>query len=147
MELWRLRRCPCPGTSKAKRISMRNKRRACRFLGALWYYGLLSWNRNLPENTSAFCNFPIMMILFYERKSHYCTDSAYAERYMGLPNVTSNYKGYAESNVYDKVDYLHDKMFYLVHGTADDNVQFQQSMALARHLAKKGILFRQQVFR
>ncbi|XP_050457297.1 inactive dipeptidyl peptidase 10 isoform X1 [Cataglyphis hispanica] len=73
-------------------------------------------------------------------------DSAYAERYMGLPNVTSNYKGYAESNVYDKVEYLHDKMFYLVHGTADDNVQFQQSMALARHLAKKGILFRQQVY-
>jgi len=64
---------------------------------------------------------------------------------MGLPNVTSNYKGYAESNVYDKVEYLRDKMFYLVHGTADDNVQFQQSMALARHLAKKGILFRQQV--
>ncbi|XP_011268255.1 venom dipeptidyl peptidase 4 isoform X2 [Camponotus floridanus] len=73
-------------------------------------------------------------------------DSAYAERYMGLPNVTSNYKGYAESNVYDKVEYLHDKMFYLVHGTADDNVQFQQSMALTRHLAKKGILFRQQVY-
>jgi len=64
---------------------------------------------------------------------------------MGLPNVTSNYKGYAESNVYNKVKYLHDKMFYLVHGTADDNVQFQQSMALARHLAREGVLFRQQV--
>jgi len=76
----------------------------------------------------------------------YYTDSAYAERYMGLPNVTSNYKGYAESNVCDKVRYLHDKMFYLVHGTADANVQFQQSMALVRHLAKEGILFRQQVF-
>ncbi|KAK0157917.1 hypothetical protein PV328_011602 [Microctonus aethiopoides] len=73
-------------------------------------------------------------------------DSAYAERYMGLPNVTSNYKGYAESDVYNKIEYLRDKMFYLVQGTADDNVQFQQSMALARHLAKKGILFRQQVY-
>ncbi|XP_012285991.1 prolyl endopeptidase FAP isoform X2 [Orussus abietinus] len=73
-------------------------------------------------------------------------DSAYAERYMGLPNVTSNYKGYAESDVYEKVEFLRNKMFYLVHGTADDNVQFQQSMALARHLAKKGILFRQQVY-
>lgn len=77
----------------------------------------------------------------------YCiyADSAYAERYMGFPNVASNYKGYAESDVYEKVEYLRNKMFYLVHGTADDNVQFQQSMALARHLAKKGILFRQQV--
>lgn len=64
---------------------------------------------------------------------------------MGLPDVVSNYKGYAESDVYDKVEHLRNKMFYLVHGTADDNVQFQQSMALARHLAKKGILFRQQV--
>lgn len=65
---------------------------------------------------------------------------------MGLPNVTSNYKGYADSDVYNKIEYLRNKMFYLVHGTADDNVQFQQSMALARHLAKEGILFRQQVF-
>ncbi|KAL2733680.1 inactive dipeptidyl peptidase 10-like isoform X1 [Vespula squamosa] len=73
-------------------------------------------------------------------------DSAYAERYMGLPNVTSNYKGYADSDVYNKIEYLRNKMFYLVHGTADDNVQFQQSMALARHLAKEGILFRQQVY-
>ncbi|CAK9813213.1 Inactive dipeptidyl peptidase 10 [Anthophora plagiata] len=73
-------------------------------------------------------------------------DSAYAERYMGLPDVVSNYKGYAESDVYDKVEHLRNKMFYLVHGTADDNVQFQQSMALAHHLAKEGILFRQQVY-
>ncbi|XP_066603437.1 inactive dipeptidyl peptidase 10 isoform X2 [Prorops nasuta] len=73
-------------------------------------------------------------------------DSAYAERYMGLPNITSNYKGYIESDVYNKIENLRNKMFYLVHGTADDNVQFQHSMALARHLAKKGILFRQQVY-
>ncbi|XP_063983227.1 uncharacterized protein LOC135165658 [Diachasmimorpha longicaudata] len=73
-------------------------------------------------------------------------DSAYAERYMGLPNVTSNYKGYLESDVYTKIEYLRHKMFYLVQGTADNNVQFQQSMALARHLTKKGILFRQQVY-
>lgn len=64
---------------------------------------------------------------------------------MGLPNVTSNYKGYAESDVYNKIEYLRNKMFYIVQGTADNNVQFQQSMTLARHLAKKGILFRQQV--
>ncbi|XP_046609663.1 dipeptidyl peptidase 4 isoform X3 [Neodiprion virginianus] len=73
-------------------------------------------------------------------------DSAYAERYMGSPNVTSNYKGYEESDVFKKVEHLRNKMYYLVHGTADDNVQFQQSMALAGHLAKKGILFRQQVY-
>nr|XP_033186766.1 dipeptidyl aminopeptidase-like protein 6 isoform X3 [Bombus vancouverensis nearcticus] len=73
-------------------------------------------------------------------------DSAYAERYMGLPDVIANYKGYAESDVYEKVENLRNKMFYLVHGTADDNVQFQQSMALTHYLAKKDILFRQQVY-
>ena len=84
-------------------------------------------------------------VLFSIVINKFSTDSAYAERYMGQPNVTSNYKGYAESDVYNKIEYLRNKMFYLVHGTADDNVQFQQSMALARHLSKKGILFRQQV--
>ncbi|EFN79886.1 putative dipeptidyl aminopeptidase C2E11.08 isoform X2 [Harpegnathos saltator] len=94
-----------------------------------------------PEQNVFQCGISVAPVVSWE-----LYDSAYAERYMGLPNVTSNYKGYAESNVYDKVEHLHDKMFYLVHGTADDNVQFQQSMALARHLAKKGILFRQQVY-
>ncbi|XP_011502782.1 PREDICTED: dipeptidyl aminopeptidase-like protein 6 [Ceratosolen solmsi marchali] len=73
-------------------------------------------------------------------------DSAYSERYMGSPNVTSNYQGYAEADICNKVEHLRNKMFYLVHGIADDNVQFQQSMTLAYHLAKKGILFRQQVY-
>ncbi|GLG95165.1 Venom dipeptidyl peptidase 4 [Gryllus bimaculatus] len=73
-------------------------------------------------------------------------DSAYTERYMGLPNLTGNYKGYEEADVSQRVERLRDKMFYLVHGTADDNVHFQQSMALARALANKGVLFRQQVY-
>ncbi|XP_049834013.1 dipeptidyl aminopeptidase-like protein 6 isoform X2 [Schistocerca gregaria] len=73
-------------------------------------------------------------------------DSAYTERYMGLPNETGNYKGYEEADVSRRAELLRDKMFYLVHGTADDNVHFQQSMALAKALANKGVLFRQQVY-
>lgn len=65
---------------------------------------------------------------------------------MGSPNFTANYQGYVEADLSNKVEHLRNKMFYLVHGTADDNVQFQQSMALVRNLAKKGILFRQQVY-
>ncbi|XP_043666745.1 inactive dipeptidyl peptidase 10 isoform X1 [Vespula pensylvanica] len=94
-----------------------------------------------PEQDVFHCGISVAPIVSWK-----LYDSAYAERYMGLPNVTSNYKGYADSDVYNKIEYLRNKMFYLVHGTADDNVQFQQSMALARHLAKEGILFRQQVY-
>jgi hypothetical protein len=91
----------------------------------------------------------VLSTLRYNEQIAYNTsvslDSAYAERYMGLPNVTGNYKGYEEADVNLRVEQLRDKMFYLVHGTADDNVHFQQSMTLAKNLANKGVLFRQQV--
>ncbi|CAL8070496.1 unnamed protein product [Orchesella dallaii] len=73
-------------------------------------------------------------------------DSAYTERYMGKPNVTDNYKGYAESDVTKNVEQFANKMFYLVHGTADDNVHLQHSMLLAKALIEKNILFRQQLY-
>ncbi|XP_044263326.1 inactive dipeptidyl peptidase 10 isoform X1 [Tribolium madens] len=73
-------------------------------------------------------------------------DSAYTERYMGLPNVTDNYKGYDEADVSKKAHLLKDKMFYLVHGSADDNVHLQQSMALVKSLSEAGTLFRQQIY-
>ena len=83
---------------------------------------------------------------------------------MGLLNKSeANYKGYQEANLCNKFNSLsgedagkqtgrdrqkkkkQNKMFYLVHGTADNNVHFQHSMVLARHLAKKDIFFQQQV--
>lgn len=73
-------------------------------------------------------------------------DSAYTERYMGLPNITDNYKGYEEADISKWAESLRDKMFYIIHGTADDNVHFQQSIALIKALTSKGILFRQQVY-
>ncbi|KAJ1526921.1 hypothetical protein ONE63_008469 [Megalurothrips usitatus] len=75
-------------------------------------------------------------------------DSAYAERYMGVPNVTGNYKGYNDADLTRRGDGFRgsDKMFYLVHGSADDNVHFQHSMMLSRALTASGVLFRQQIY-
>ncbi|KAG5894537.1 hypothetical protein JTB14_026825 [Gonioctena quinquepunctata] len=73
-------------------------------------------------------------------------DSAYTERFMGLPNVTDNYKGYEEADVSKKATQLRDKMFYVIHGTADDNVHLQQTMALVKSLSEAGTLFRQQIY-
>lgn len=72
--------------------------------------------------------------------------SAYAERYMGFPNATGNYRGYADADVTKQAPALHDKMLLLVHGSADDNVHIQQTMALARALADQGSMFRQQIY-
>ncbi|CAG7816853.1 unnamed protein product [Allacma fusca] len=73
-------------------------------------------------------------------------NSAYAERYMGTPKVTDNYKGYAESDVTLHVDNFYNKTFYLIHGTADERVHVQHSLLLAKALVGKKIPFRQQIY-
>lgn len=60
-------------------------------------------------------------------------DSIYTERYMGLPQ--DNAKGYDEYSPTENVEKLRGKLL-LVHGTADDNVHFQNSVALVEKLVK-----------
>lgn len=72
-------------------------------------------------------------------------DSVYTERYMGTPNVTDNYRGYEEADVTKRAGNLRNKLFLLVHGTADHTVHYQQSMMLVRALTDQGVLFRHQV--
>ncbi|XP_058799148.1 venom dipeptidyl peptidase 4-like isoform X2 [Phymastichus coffea] len=73
-------------------------------------------------------------------------DSVYTERFMGLPNVADNLGGYDQSQLLNKVDNIKHKGYYLIHGTLDDNVHYQQSMLLAKMLEQKDILFRQQTY-
>lgn len=72
-------------------------------------------------------------------------DSIYTERYMGLPTADDNTKGYEDSDLCRKADKFRGKQFYLIHGTADDNVHYQQSLMLAKSLEEADVLFRQQV--
>jgi dipeptidyl-peptidase-4 len=58
-------------------------------------------------------------------------DSIYTERYMGLPK--DNAKGYDEFSPDHNMDKIRGKLL-LVHGTADDNVHFQNSVSLTNAL-------------
>ncbi|XP_054009789.1 venom dipeptidyl peptidase 4-like isoform X2 [Hylaeus anthracinus] len=73
-------------------------------------------------------------------------DSIYTERFMGLPTVYDNLHGYEQGQLLNKVDNIKTKMYYLIHGTLDDNVHYQQSLLLAKVLEQKDILFRQQTY-
>ena len=63
-------------------------------------------------------------------------DSIYTERFLGLPQ--DNAKGYDDNSPINFVDQLKGN-YLLIHGTADDNVHFQNSveMATALHKANK----------
>ncbi|XP_069158727.1 venom dipeptidyl peptidase 4 isoform X2 [Procambarus clarkii] len=80
------------------------------------------------------------------RWEHY--DSVYTERYMGSPHVYpgSNYKGYEAADATKVAGNLKEKMFLLIHGTADDNVHYQHSMMLAKALVDEGVLFQQMTY-
>ncbi|KAI7815507.1 DPP4, partial [Rhyzopertha dominica] len=73
-------------------------------------------------------------------------DSIYTERFMGLPNETDNYEGYVNAQLINKYEGIRDKDYFLIHGTLDDNVHYQQSMLWSKILEQKDILFRQQSY-
>ncbi len=58
-------------------------------------------------------------------------DNIYTERYMGLPK--DNPSGYDDNSPINHVDKLKGK-FLLIHGTADDNVHFQNSVEMVTAL-------------
>ncbi|CAL8124013.1 unnamed protein product [Orchesella dallaii] len=70
-------------------------------------------------------------------------DTIYTERYMGRPTEEDNVKAYMDSAVTLDVENFKKKQFMLVHGNADDNVHYQQSMILARALEKNDVFFHQ----
>jgi dipeptidyl-peptidase 4 len=70
-------------------------------------------------------------------------DSVYTERYLGLPK--DNAKGYDDSSMPKAADKLHGALF-LVHGTSDDNVHFQNSIQMIDALIKADKKFRLMIY-
>jgi dipeptidyl-peptidase-4 len=71
-------------------------------------------------------------------------DTAYTERYMSTPQL--NPDGYASSSVLQQIRSIRNNSLLLCHGTADDNVHFQNSMELVRSLMTSNIEFMAQYF-
>lgn len=65
-------------------------------------------------------------------------DNIYTERFMRTPQT--NKKGYDENAPLNYVDKIKGK-FLIIHGTADDNVHFQNSVMMIDEMIKKGIDF------
>lgn len=62
---------------------------------------------------------------------------------MGLPFIEDNAEGYLNSRLSTRPLAFVNKTYLLVHGSLDDNVHYQQSMALARSLEVNDIPFEQ----
>ena len=71
-------------------------------------------------------------------------DSVYTERYMRTPK--ENFEGYAATSPIRLAKDLQGDLL-LVHGTADDNVHFQQTMDYAEALVQAGKQFDMQVYK
>lgn len=54
-----------------------------------------------------------------------------------------NPKGYKEGRLSTLAKSFDKKDFFLIHGTLDDNVHYQQAMILAKNLEREDILFKQ----
>ncbi|MEJ1278181.1 dipeptidylpeptidase 4 [Cricetulus griseus] len=69
------------------------------------------------------------------------TNSVYTERYMGLPTPEDNLDHYRNSTVMSRAENFKQVQYLLIHGTADDNVHFQQSAQISKALVDAGVDF------
>ena len=74
---------------------------------------------------------------------HY--DTAYTERYMGLPSSHDGWKAYSSSSITSSAHLIDSGKLMLIHGTQDDNVHIEHTMTLSKVLVENDIIFRQQV--
>jgi len=99
-----------------------------------WSYGgfmsSLAITKGADQFTAAIAVAPVTSWRYY--------DNIYTERYMRTPQ--ENPKGYDDNSPINFTDKIKGK-FLLIHGTADDNVHFQNSVQMIKALVKNNIDF------
>ena len=72
-------------------------------------------------------------------------DTAYTERYLGIDPQGGKAPAYADANLIPRAKLL-EKPLMLVHGTADDNVLFENSLKLIEALQNEGKIFETTIY-
>uniref|UniRef100_A0A674KGR4 Fibroblast activation protein alpha n=1 Tax=Terrapene triunguis TaxID=2587831 RepID=A0A674KGR4_9SAUR len=67
--------------------------------------------------------------------------SIYTERFMGLPTESDNLEHYKNSTVMARAENFRNVEYLLIHGTADDNVHFQNSAQISKALVNAQVDF------
>uniref|UniRef100_A0A452U6H5 Dipeptidyl peptidase 4 n=1 Tax=Ursus maritimus TaxID=29073 RepID=A0A452U6H5_URSMA len=102
-----------------------------------WSYGGYVTSMVLGSGSGVFkCGIAVAPVSRWE---YY--DSVYTERYMGLPTPEDNLDYYKNSTVMSRAENFKQVEYLLIHGTADDNVHFQQSAQISKALVDAGVDF------
>lgn len=100
-----------------------------------WSYGGYVSSMALGAGTGLFkCGIAVAPVAKWE---YY--DAVYTERYMGKPSDNSD--GYKNSTVTSRAKNFKTVDYLLVHGTADDNVHFQQAAQISKALVDEQVDF------
>ncbi|XP_041431397.1 fibroblast activation protein alpha L homeolog isoform X1 [Xenopus laevis] len=102
-----------------------------------WSYGGYVTSMVLGQGTGLFkCGMAVAPVSNWE---YYA--SIYTERYMGLPTKSDNLENYKNSTVMTRAEQFRKVDYLLVHGTADDNVHFQQAAQISKALVEAQVDF------
>ncbi|XP_063174365.1 prolyl endopeptidase FAP isoform X3 [Candoia aspera] len=102
-----------------------------------WSYGGYVTSLALGSGTGTFkCGIAVAPVSSWE---YYA--SIYTERFMGLPTESDNLEHYRNSTVMARAQNFHNVDYLLIHGTADDNVHFQNSAQISKALVNAQVDF------
>ncbi|NXJ59849.1 DPP4 peptidase, partial [Rostratula benghalensis] len=102
-----------------------------------WSYGGYVTSMVLGSGSGVFkCGIAVAPV---SRWQYY--DSIYTERYMGLPIESDNLNNYNSSTVMARAEKFKEVEYLLIHGTADDNVHFQQAAQISKALVDAEVDF------
>uniref|UniRef100_A0A8C0F443 Dipeptidyl peptidase 4 n=1 Tax=Bubo bubo TaxID=30461 RepID=A0A8C0F443_BUBBB len=107
-----------------------------------WSYGGYVTSMVLGSGSGVFkCGIAVAPV---SRWQYY--DSIYTERYMGLPIASDNLNNYNSSTVMARAEKFKEVEYLLIHGTADDNVHFQQAAQISKALVDAEVDFQAMVW-